>query len=116
VTSDVKSRALGGILLIAIAWLPYRALASMAHLGERHLILLARDAGLTLLRLNAALLLGALCWPSLDRDNASRGKNRPLSCSDCCARSGGDRRTSETVGSAVYTVHRTARRPQFHME
>jgi NitT/TauT family transport system permease protein len=53
-------RVFGGLVLIAIAWLAYRALASMAELGRSQLILLARDAGLTFLRVNAALLLGAL--------------------------------------------------------
>jgi NitT/TauT family transport system permease protein len=43
-----------------MAWLAYRALASMAHLGSRELIFLTRDAVLTFLRVNAALALGAL--------------------------------------------------------
>jgi NitT/TauT family transport system permease protein len=54
------ARAFGAALLAAMAWLAYRALATIAHLGERELILLAGDAALTFLRVNAALLLGAL--------------------------------------------------------
>ena len=54
------ARALGAVVLVAIAWLAYHAVASLAGLGERQLIFLARDAGLTFARVNAALLLGAL--------------------------------------------------------
>jgi NitT/TauT family transport system permease protein len=54
------ARALGVAILAAIAWLAYRALATIAHLGERQLIFLTRDAALTFLRVNAALVLGAL--------------------------------------------------------
>jgi NitT/TauT family transport system permease protein len=54
------ARAIGGAIVITMAWLAYRALATIAHLGERELILLAGDAALTFLRVNAALLLGAL--------------------------------------------------------
>jgi NitT/TauT family transport system permease protein len=53
-------RAAGVIILAAIAWLAYRSLASMVHLGSQELIVLARDAALTFVRVNAALLLGAL--------------------------------------------------------
>jgi len=53
-------RATGAIVLLAIAWLAYRALRSMAELGQRELIVLARDAGLTFVRVNVSLLLGAL--------------------------------------------------------
>ena len=53
-------RILGMAVLVAMAWLAYRALASMAHLGSRELIFLTRDAALTFLRVNAALALGAL--------------------------------------------------------
>jgi NitT/TauT family transport system permease protein len=54
------ARAVGAAVLIAMAWLAYRALATIAHLGGRELIFLTRDAGLTFLRVNAALILGAL--------------------------------------------------------
>jgi NitT/TauT family transport system permease protein len=45
---------------LAMAWLAYRALAAVAQLGERQLIELMRDAGFTFLRVNGALVLGAL--------------------------------------------------------
>jgi NitT/TauT family transport system permease protein len=54
------ARAFGAAILIAMAWLAYRALATIAHLGGRELLFLTRDAGLTFLRVNAALILGAL--------------------------------------------------------
>jgi NitT/TauT family transport system permease protein len=54
------ARAIGAAILIAMAWLAYRALATITHLGERELVFLTRDAGLTFLRVNAALILGAL--------------------------------------------------------
>jgi NitT/TauT family transport system permease protein len=54
------TRAIGVAILAAIAWLAYRALATIAQLGERQLIFLARDAAFTFLRVNAALVLGAL--------------------------------------------------------
>jgi NitT/TauT family transport system permease protein len=54
------ARASGAAILIAMAWLAYRALATIAHLGGRELLFLTRDAGLTFLRVNAALILGAL--------------------------------------------------------
>jgi NitT/TauT family transport system permease protein len=54
------ARGIGVVFLIVLAWLAYRALAAIAQLGERQLILLARDAALTFLRVNAALVLGAL--------------------------------------------------------
>jgi NitT/TauT family transport system permease protein len=52
--------AFGAAILLAIAWLAVRALFAVAHLGKRELVFLLRDAGLTFLRVNAALLLGAL--------------------------------------------------------
>jgi hypothetical protein len=76
-TSDVKSRALGGIFLIAIAWLACRALASLAHLGERQLILLLRDAGLIFVRVNAALLLGAWCRPEFGSGQRRASQKSP---------------------------------------
>jgi NitT/TauT family transport system permease protein len=54
------ARAIGAAILIAMAWLAYRALATIAHLGGRELIFLTRDAGFTFLRVNVALILGAL--------------------------------------------------------
>jgi len=53
-------RAFGAAILGAIAWLAYRALATIAHLGERQLVFLTRDAAFTFLRVNASLILGAL--------------------------------------------------------
>jgi NitT/TauT family transport system permease protein len=50
----------GGIAAVAVAWLAYRALETMAHLGSHQLLILARDAALTFLRVNASLALGAL--------------------------------------------------------
>ena len=52
--------AFGAAILLAIAWPAVRALFAVAHLGKRELVFLLRDAGLTFLRVNAALLLGAL--------------------------------------------------------
>jgi NitT/TauT family transport system permease protein len=54
------ARAFGAAILAAIAWLAFRALATIAHLGGGELISLTRDAGLTFLRVNASLILGAL--------------------------------------------------------
>jgi NitT/TauT family transport system permease protein len=54
------ARAAGAAMLLVVAWLAYRALATIAHLGSRELIFLLRDAALTFLRVNAALILGAL--------------------------------------------------------
>jgi NitT/TauT family transport system permease protein len=54
------ARAVGAAILAAVAWLAFRALATIAQLGEQELISLTRDAALTFLRVNAALLLGAL--------------------------------------------------------
>jgi NitT/TauT family transport system permease protein len=54
------ARAAGAALLVAIAYLAYRALATIAHLGPRELIFLTRDAAFTFARVNAALILGAL--------------------------------------------------------
>ena len=53
------ARALG-VVGFAVVWLAYRALASIAHLGSQELLILARDAAFTFLRVNAALVLGAL--------------------------------------------------------
>jgi len=55
-----SARAIGVAFLAAMAWLAYRALASVAQLGPRELIFLVRDAALTFLRVNASLVLGAL--------------------------------------------------------
>jgi NitT/TauT family transport system permease protein len=54
------ARAAGAAVLVAIAWLAVRALATIAQLGEREMIVLTRDAAFTFLRVNAALVLGAL--------------------------------------------------------
>ncbi len=54
------ARATGAAILAAMAWLAFRALATIARLGERELIFLTRDAAFTFLRVNAALVLGAL--------------------------------------------------------
>src|SRR6202140_2960181 len=54
------TRAIEAAILAAIAWLAYRALATVAQLGGRQLLFLTRDAALTFLRVNAALVLGAL--------------------------------------------------------
>jgi NitT/TauT family transport system permease protein len=54
------AKVIGVAVSLAVAWLAYRALASVAHLGSRELALLAQDAALTFLRVNATLLLGAL--------------------------------------------------------
>jgi NitT/TauT family transport system permease protein len=56
----LAARALGIAALAVLAWLAYRALASIAHLGGRQLLFLTRDAAFTFLRVNASLLLGAL--------------------------------------------------------
>jgi NitT/TauT family transport system permease protein len=55
-----SGRILGVAAIVALAWLVYRALASMAQLGSHELALLTRDAAFTFLRVNAALALGAL--------------------------------------------------------
>ncbi|HXR09590.1 MAG TPA: ABC transporter permease subunit, partial [Candidatus Acidoferrales bacterium] len=54
------ARAIGAAILAAMAWLAYRALFTIAQLGQRELLILTRDAALTFLRVNAALVLGAL--------------------------------------------------------
>jgi NitT/TauT family transport system permease protein len=54
------ARVIGVAILAAIAWLVYRALATVAQLGGRQLLFLTRDAALTFLRVNAVLVLGAL--------------------------------------------------------
>ena len=53
-------RVFGGAAIVMLVWLVYRALVSISHLGSQQLIFLSRDAGLTFLRVNAALALGAL--------------------------------------------------------
>ena len=53
-------RLLGAAAVVTLLWLVYRALAAISHLGSQQLIFLSRDAGLTFLRVNAALALGAL--------------------------------------------------------
>jgi NitT/TauT family transport system permease protein len=50
VAREWLGRGLGAIALLAIGWLAYRALRSMAELGQRELIVLASDAGLTFVR------------------------------------------------------------------
>jgi NitT/TauT family transport system permease protein len=54
------ARLVGAAALVALLWLVYRALSTLAQLGSRELLLLTRDAGLTFVRVNAALALGAL--------------------------------------------------------
>ena len=53
-------RLLGAAVVLTLLWLVYRALASISQLGSQQLIFLSRDAGLTFLRVNASLALGAL--------------------------------------------------------
>ena len=53
-------RATGVAVLAVLGWLAIRALAALARLGAGEFVSLARDAGLTFLRVNAALVLGAL--------------------------------------------------------
>ena len=62
-TSQTKKwfgRGFGAALAIVLAWLAFRALITLAHLGPREFVSLARDAGLTFLRVNGSLALGAL--------------------------------------------------------
>jgi NitT/TauT family transport system permease protein len=54
------ARAIGAGVLTALGWLAIRALATLARLGAGEFVSLARDAALTFLRVNAALVLGAL--------------------------------------------------------
>ncbi len=54
------ARAFATAICLVLAWLAFRALATVAKLGERQLVFLARDAAFTFLRVNASLLLGAL--------------------------------------------------------
>ncbi len=61
--SKLKELAVGALevaVCMVLAWLAYRALATMAQLGTRQLLVLTRDAAFTFLRVNASLLLGAL--------------------------------------------------------
>ena len=53
-------RAVGSVALVALAWLAIRALVTLARLGAEEFVSLARDAAFTFLRVNAALVLGAL--------------------------------------------------------
>jgi NitT/TauT family transport system permease protein len=53
-------RVFASIAFVAVAWLAYRALETISHLGQRQLVFLARDAAFTFLRVNASLILGAL--------------------------------------------------------
>jgi len=53
-------RAVGSVVLVALAWLAIRALVTLASLGAGEFVSLARDAAFTFLRVNAALILGAL--------------------------------------------------------
>ena len=53
-------RVFAALLLATLAWLAFRALATVAQLGQRELIFLVRDAALTFVRVNASLILGAL--------------------------------------------------------
>jgi NitT/TauT family transport system permease protein len=51
---------IGAVALGALAWLAIRALTTLARLGAQEFVSLTRDAALTFLRVNAALVLGAL--------------------------------------------------------
>ena len=53
-------RAFAMIALAGIAWFAFRGLSTISQLGQRQLLVLARDAAFTFLRVNAALILGAL--------------------------------------------------------
>ena len=53
-------RAVGAVVLAALSWLAIRAVVTLAGLGAKEFVSLARDAALTFLRVNAALVLGAL--------------------------------------------------------
>jgi NitT/TauT family transport system permease protein len=53
-------RAVGAVVLAALAWLAIRAVITLAKLGAEEFVSLARDAAFTFLRVNAALILGAL--------------------------------------------------------
>jgi NitT/TauT family transport system permease protein len=53
-------RVAGGTVLAALGWLALRALITLARFALRDFIVLAGDAALTFLRVNAALALGAL--------------------------------------------------------
>ena len=54
------ARIIVGVALAGMAWLVIGALAAIGRLGWREFVLLTGDAGLTFLRVNAALALGAL--------------------------------------------------------
>jgi NitT/TauT family transport system permease protein len=54
------ARAFAAVAFAAIGWFAVRALVAIAHLGQRQLVFLARDAAFTFLRVNASLVLGAL--------------------------------------------------------
>jgi NitT/TauT family transport system permease protein len=53
-------RVLGVCVLAALAWLAAHAVGTLVRLGEQEFISLLRDAGLTFLRVNVSLILGAL--------------------------------------------------------
>ena len=53
-------RVVGGAVLAALGWLALRAVVTVAQIAPRDFIVIARDAALTFLRVNAALALGAL--------------------------------------------------------
>src|SRR3984893_11097993 len=53
-------RVVGGAVLGALGWLALRAVVTVAQIAPRDFIVIARDAALTFLRVNAALALGAL--------------------------------------------------------
>jgi len=53
-------RILGLAVVAALAWCAYRVVVALAQLGSRELIFLSRDAAFTFLRVNGALILGAL--------------------------------------------------------
>ena len=54
------ARVIGGALLAVLGWLTLRAIVTVARIEPREFVVLARDAALTFLRVNAALALGAL--------------------------------------------------------
>jgi NitT/TauT family transport system permease protein len=54
------ARVIGAGVLTGLGWLAIRAAAALARLGAGEFVSLARDAALTFLRVNAALVVGAL--------------------------------------------------------
>ncbi len=53
-------RAVAGAVLAVLGWFALRAIVTLAQIAPRDFAVLARDAALTFLRVNAALALGAL--------------------------------------------------------